>query len=517
MILFSFTAIQSCKKDSTGSTTPPPPPLPVNYLSEYKYNLNVIYFVASDRQPNADYHDRISKILLNGQEFYRIWMQHWGYGDRTFGLLKDDIKKLIKVTYIKGALQQSSYPYSGGGQTMMAEINAYFAANPSEKKSDHYLVISAVNVTDPAAIQNSGVPFYGLGRWCFALDYPGLNVDNLGAGGTIGSETSKWVGGMLHELGHGINLPHAGERVSERNDPAFGTSLMGGGNTTYGKTPTFVAQSSCAILNNCQLFTKTDKTFYGTSNTAVTKIYTNYTNGNIIISGKYTSDVPVDDITFYHRPTNNAGGYTAMTWVSKPLTTDSFYMSMPVSEFFEKGNTEYEFSIVLNLRNGNINNTFYGYQFQADIPLLDFGLKNEFDKTNWTIASLSSEETASENGKAINILDGNLNSYWHSKYTSGAASYPHFITVDMQQNLTTKAFTLAQRGGQRKVKDIELLISNNNTNWESLGNFVLRNYGGQQIVSLPANKTFRYFKIIMNTAYDGLQFAALAEAGILKD
>jgi hypothetical protein len=517
LLICSIAFIQSCKKDKAGPGSPTPPVAGENYTSEYKYNLNVIYFVAADRQPNHEYHKRISKILLDGQEFFKKWMLYWGYGDKTFGLLKDNAKNLIKITYIKGKQPQSSYPYNGGSQLMSSEINAYFATNPSEKKSDHYLVISAVNVTDPDAVQNSNVPYYGIGRWCYALDFPGLNAANLGAAGTVGSEATKWIGGMLHELGHGINLPHAGERVSERNNPVFGTSLMGGGNYTYGKTPTFLTQSSCAILNNGQLFTKTDKTFYSATNASVKKIYGSYIGGNIIVSGKFASDVQVDDITFYHRPVNNAGGYTAMTWVSKPIGADSFYISMPVSEFWEKGNTEYEFSVVLHHTNGNNTSTFYGYEFQSDVPAIDFGLKNEYDKTNWTVVAFSSEETAGENGKAINILDGNQNSYWHSRWSSNAASYPHFLTVDMQQILPAKGFTLAQRGGMRKVKDIELLISNDNNTWESLGNFVLKNFGGQQVINLPAIRTFRYFKIVMNTAHDGQQFAALAEAGVIKD
>ena len=521
LMICSIVFIQSCKKNNqepgTPTPAPPPPVSVVNYTSDYKYNLNVIYFVAADRQSNNDYHKRISKILLDGQEYYKKWMSYWGYGDKTFGLLKDNAKGLIKITYINGKQPQSAYPYTGGGQIMTTEINAYFAANPSEKNSDHCLVISAVNVTDPVAVQNSNVPFYGLGRWCFALDYPGLDAANLGATGTVGSEASKWIGGMLHELGHGINLPHAGEKVSEKNDPAFGTSLMGGGNLTYGKSPTFIAQSSCAILNNGQLFTKTDKTFYTTTKASVKKIHASYTGGNIIVSGKFASDVSVNEITFYHRPLNNAGGYTAMTWVSKPIGTDSFYMSMPISEFREKGNNEYEFSVVLNHTNGNNTNTSYGYKFESDIPVIDFGLKNEYDKTNWRIVDMSSEQPDEDNGKAILLIDGDQNTFWHSRWRTNAATYPHFLVVDMQQLLSTKAFTLAQRNGLRKVKDIELSISNDNNTWESLGDFILKNYGGQQVISLPATRTFRYFRIAMKTAHDGQQFAALAEAGIIKD
>lgn len=151
--------------------------------------------------------------------------------------------------------------------------------------------------------------------------------------------------------------------------------------------------------------------------------------------------------------------------------------------------------MALNLRNGNTSSTFYGYFFQSDIPVIDFGLKNEYAKTNWAIAAFSSEEKGSENGGAINIVVGNQKSYLHSKYCAGATIYPHFPTIEMRQAFSSRALTLSQRDGQRKVEEIEILISINNSIWESLGNFMQKNYGGQQVIHLPTIKTCRYFKI----------------------
>jgi hypothetical protein len=87
----------------------------------------------------------------------------------------------------------------------------------------------------------------------------------------------------------------------------------------------------------------------------------------------------------------------------------------------------------------------------------------------------------------------------------------------MKQSLSAKGFTLSQRSGQRKVKDIELLISSDNSSWESLGNHQLNDFAGQQVVNLSNSKTFRYFKIVMNTAHDGQSFAALAKAGVFNE
>lgn len=89
----------------------------------------------------------------------------------------------------------------------------------------------------------------------------------------------------------------------EKNNPSSGTSLRGGGNYTYGKTPTFLEHSSCAILNNGQLFTKTPKSFYTPNATAkILNINADSDNTNINISGTFQSNIPVTDITFYNRP-----------------------------------------------------------------------------------------------------------------------------------------------------------------------------------------------------------------------
>ena len=184
-----------------------------NYTSSAKYNLNIIYFVPKGSKSRKDSHRRLSEILLQGQEFYKKNMNDYGFGDKTFNLLVDAQKKRIKITYIDGNLSASGYPYEGGGNKMIPEIEAYYNANPNEKNSDHYLVLSPVS--DPTT---SDVPYYGLGKWFFASDFDDIDIKHLGTGNTLGTRATTYIGGLLHELGHGLNLPHNKEKVS---DPSF--------------------------------------------------------------------------------------------------------------------------------------------------------------------------------------------------------------------------------------------------------------------------------------------------------
>ncbi len=524
LLLISFTLFAACKKTPSDNLPPVPPPTPppavtYNYTSEYAYNLNVIYFVASDRDTNANYNERLSKILLNYQNFVADWMERWGYEHKTFGLLKDAAKGRVKILLIRGTKTMSNYDYdnSNAHANAKADINAWYAAHPGEKASDHNLIIFAVNSKlDQCEQQQAGAnaPFYGIGRDCYALDFPGMSIDKIGTTNCNGDDRHRgWIAGMFHELGHGLNLPHCGELVSEKNSTQYGTSLMGAGNYSYLIMPTYLTKSSCAILNNCQVFSKQQKTFYGAVTSKIETLNAVYQNGNITVSGTFSSSVPVTDLTYYHRPTNNDGGYTAMTWVSKPVG-NSFSISMPVAEFQEKGNQAYEFSIILNHADGNNSWFKYSYTFQNDIPVIDFGDRVYLSKTSWSIASFSSEETSGEgtnNGRAIQLIDNDRDTYWHSRWTANETSYPHEFVINTGTSVTANGFTIVQRNGQRTIKEARILISNDGVNFTDLGIKTFANSGGPQHFDFATPQTFKYIKFIAQNAWDGLQFAALAE------
>ena len=50
-------------------------------------------------------------------------------------------------------------------------------------------------------------------------------------------------------------------------------------------------------------------------------------------------------------------------------------------------------------------------------------------RNGWTAAA-SDEETAGENGRAANVLDGDVATIWHSRWSGTApAPLPHWITI----------------------------------------------------------------------------------------
>lgn len=486
-----------------------------NYTSDYAYNLNVIYFVASDKTPNDDYQRRISEIMLQGQEFYGKWMKQWGFGDKSFGLLKDNAKKRIKIIEIKGKFDQSHYPYDGGANAVLTEVNDYFTAHPGEKTSDHSLILMCVK-----DIQKDNAPFFGLGRNCFALDYPGMDIKDLGAVGTAGSNATGWIGGMMHELGHGLNLPHNGGQKSENT--LYGTTLMGAGNSTYGKAPTYLTKADCAILNNCQVFSKVSKSdWYSDPKTMITHLHADYKDGNIIVSGRFSGLGTVNNINFYNDGGKNGIGgnkdYDAVVWSTPKIGTDSFYVSMPFSEFTNTEAYPYELRIMFCNGNGSLVNIPYAYEIKNGLPKIDFGDKNEYSKANWQVIGFSSNETAEEDGKVANLIDNNPATAWVTQWSGAAPTFPHYFVMNMGQALQVDGFTFRQRSGSSKIKDMQILTSTDNISWISLGNYTLTNAGGPQNIYLPGPATFKYFKVVVTSATDGRQYASLAEIGVFKN
>lgn len=514
LLVFTILVLTACKKNPTEPpvpASPNPQDTAVNYTSDHKYNVNIIYFIPTDNPAVPNYESRLSAVLLQGQEFYKTWMNKQGFGEKTFGLLADKTKGKVKIITIKGKFPMLQY-VSGKHDNIAKEINEYFTAHPSEKSSEHTLVIQPIHTLE------EGLPYYGTGRWAYICDLPELNVNLLGTSGEGGTKATTYIGGLLHELGHALNLPHDKEKVSEAANSNFGTSLMGSGNYTYGKSPTFISASACAILSNCQVFSTTEKEFYKAATVNLKNISTEYKNGNILISGKFLSDIPVSDVGFYNDPAEG-DDYDAVTWTSKVINNENFSIIMPISELQKKGNTTYSLRVRFYHTNGSITTFSFAYVFKDGIPVVDFGLKAiQYDKTNWSVIDYSTNETVGEDGKAANVLDNDLSTSWLSRWSSAPGTHPHFITIDMKQLLVVKGFTIAMDAKyETRSKDVEILSGNDGSNWSSLGNYVLSQQPGPQHIYLPAAITTRYFKVVIKSSWNGNTAANISEISAFNE
>lgn len=157
--------------------------------------------------------------------------------------------------------------------------------------------------------------------------------------------------------------------------------------------------------------------------------------------------------------------------------------------------------------------TFYSSTIELNPVDYIQGIKTLYPRTTWTIAGFSSEEPNNQR-LADKLIDNNDATFWIARFSSNPTDYPnHWITVDMKEILKVDGFVFAQKNGDRKIREMEVLISNDNINWESLGLFGLAAIDRQQqFIDLPEPKSFRYFKIIPKAGHDTQKQPGLAEA-----
>lgn len=353
---FSFALLGTASGISSAGVTVPDVLKDRIALKKTAQQLNVVYFLGSDTEPVPDYERRLSELLLYLQQFYGREMQRHGYGARSFGL---DIKSPGRVNIIeyKAKNPAAHYPYeNGGGWKAAQELEEFFKANPDRKKSQHTLVIMPTWNDEKNGPDNpGGVPFYGMGRNCFALDYPAFDIKHLGQKTREGQLLTKWYGGLAHELGHGLNLPHNHQTASDGKK--YGTALMGAGNYTFGTSPTFLTPASCALLDACEVFSVTpaQKFYEGRPEVEIKDTAISFKGDQILISGSYKSPQTVKALNVYVQDPPYAVNqdYDAVSFSQRlGKKSGKFSMKIDKKELDGLTNNEFRISLMFILANG---------------------------------------------------------------------------------------------------------------------------------------------------------------------
>ncbi|MBC9796545.1 hypothetical protein [Sinomicrobium weinanense] len=318
-------------------------------------NLNIVYFVPTDNPEVEGYGERLSELLIYFQDYIKAEMGRNGFGETTFGLPVDSLNNRVKLVTIYGEHDQVTYDY-GSGSTIINEINAYKQDHPEDFSSQHTLIIL------PQRTDGGSQPFYGWGRNCFAVDNPNISVEE------IPGTSSNLIAGMLHELGHGLNLAH--NKATAPDQQTLGTSLMGSGNYTWGREPTFIPPADCAILNRNQIFQASPVSdIYGGATTTVNPVLSyDEVNDVIRLSGTFTSDKAVSEVLVWLDPNVNGEGsgvnrdYNSVSWVAD-RNNDAFQVDIPINEVQDHGDWPYELKIKLLMENGTIKTHSYSFEF----------------------------------------------------------------------------------------------------------------------------------------------------------
>lgn len=130
-------------------------------------------------------------------------------------------------------------------------------------------------------------------------------------------------------------------------------------------------------------------------------------------------------------------------------------------------------------------------------------------------ASASSEETEGEDGAAANMLDGEAGTFWHSRWSTSATSYPHVVTLDLGAAETVDGVSYLRRGANQNgpIKGYEVAVSTDGQTYTPVASGDWQNVAGWQDVDF-AETTARYVRITATSSISGTQFAAIAEVAV---
>jgi len=212
-------------------------------------SLKIIYWTPGDREPAPGYRERLSRAMRHIEGFYRDEMKRLGLGGRTIGLEPaEGDGEQVKIHMVRGKKPYAEYDVQSGNE-IREECRAVLKEEGIDIDQETIVIFCNMSNWDPEKRTiNQNSPYYAWGvstkGSAWQVDSPILDPEFIpvkdqhvrdGQYGhiSLGRYNSIFVGGIAHELGHALGLPHCRECQSERQ--SYGTALMGSGNFTYGE------------------------------------------------------------------------------------------------------------------------------------------------------------------------------------------------------------------------------------------------------------------------------------------
>ena len=401
VLLFAALAVAAPKSEPKSST--PANPIATSAEAALKaYNtdakthtkfLRVCYFIPKDRKGADNYLARTQATMLDFQAWFSREMKRNGYPGKTLGLQLDKASKPI-IHIVRGRRTIEKYDYKDG-RAIRAECMAVLKKAGIPGDDETLLILQDMMYEPTPESFTQKAPYYGGGSFrkgtAFCTDCRVLSIANLATPGPRtryqrhamprGQYNSTMIGGMIHELGHALQLPH--NRESKAEAATLGTALMGAGNYTYGREKwtrgrrkgTFLTFASATRLASHPLFTGSAK---GRATDPTAEIETNFDHPPgkriLTVSGHVKSaNVPAYAVVLYNDIAGNSD-YDAMTTVGA-LDKDGRF-SITVNDIADG---DYKLRVTFCHANGGVSHQVMKYTCAKGVIEFDKPLSKTFN------------------------------------------------------------------------------------------------------------------------------------------
>jgi hypothetical protein len=141
-------------------------------------------------------------------------------------------------------------------------------------------------------------------------------------------------------------------------------------------------------------------------------------------------------------------------------------------------------------------------------------------KLKLKVVKVDSEETAAEDGKGANAVDGDSSTFWHTQWQDASPNHPHEIILELSAPASIKGFTYLPRQDEQvngTIKDYEFYLSNDG---QDFGQPVKKGTLGEgkekKTVTFDA-KPARFIKLKALSEINDQAWTSAAEIGVIQN
>ncbi len=279
--------------------------------------LRVVYFCPNDAKPLPQWQERLERAIQDISDFYGEGMRRFGFTGGGLPVERKDGH--VSLHLVRGIGPADSYDYSSGARTA-SEVRRALAGKVNLDR-EQVLVIYGLCRKEPDGRYVFHAPYYGGGSCraglahaadCELLDprllvatnqhmvytehyYPRMKQ-------TVAQFNSFYLGGIAHELGHGLGLSHDAGSPGELSN---GTSLMADGNLHYredrwaGCKPAALSFASALQLAAHPLFTGSNRDRWTRAKARFKSLTFSADADGLKITGKVTGQVEAYAVIAY--------------------------------------------------------------------------------------------------------------------------------------------------------------------------------------------------------------------------